>query len=189
MPRSERESSGGRGKGRTNRGRRERDRSRTRKHYKGGSDSSRRPTKFKGKCEALKGHVFDMGGFRTIESYNETVRELSEYVSSTFSHGAGGDVKRCIEKMTEVTPGKMPIKPKPAKADSLTDEEESLLDLYKTRMKDYAARDRDMQTACRMTYSLAYGQCSPTVRSKLEALPEYAAVAARDESCIPRKVR
>ena len=98
-----------------------------------------------------------MGGFRTIESFNETVRELSEYVSSTFSHGAGGDVKRCIEKGAEITPGKMPTKPKPVKVDALTDVEESLLDLYKYRIKDFAMREREMKTACRTTYSLAYG--------------------------------
>ena len=73
----------------------------------------------------------------------------------------------------------MPTKPKPVDPDDLTDVEESLLDLYKIKMKDYAARDRDMQTACRMTYAIAYGQCSPTVRAKLKALPEFHMLASR----------
>eukprot|EP00588_Corethron_pennatum_P021726 CAMPEP_0194330290 /NCGR_PEP_ID=MMETSP0171-20130528/51403_1 /TAXON_ID=218684 /ORGANISM="Corethron pennatum, Strain L29A3" /LENGTH=612 /DNA_ID=CAMNT_0039091343 /DNA_START=237 /DNA_END=2075 /DNA_ORIENTATION=+ len=121
-----------------------------------------------------------MGGFKTIDSYNETVKELSEYISSTLPHGAGGDVKKCIEAGAKVS-FTMPTKPTPVDPSSVTAVEESLLDLYKYRMKDFVQRTREMDTACRTTYSLAYGQCSPTVRAKLEALSEYKDVAAEDD--------
>ena len=88
--------------------------------------------KFKGKCEALTGHVFEIGGFKTIESFNKKAKEIGEYISITllYLYGAGGDVKKCIEASEMVT-FTMSVKPIPVNSAKVTGEEEAKLDLYK----------------------------------------------------------
>ena len=43
-----------------------------------------RQPKFEGRCEALKGHVFDCSDARQSDMYTKTVKEIAEYVGRTY---------------------------------------------------------------------------------------------------------
>ncbi len=45
-------------------------------------------TKFDGKCEELKGHIFDCTDVRQSDQYSRTVKEIAEYVGRTYKYGA-----------------------------------------------------------------------------------------------------
>lgn len=47
-----------------------------------------RDPKFEGRCEGLKGHIFDYGDGRQAGIYMKTKRELGEYVGTAYADGA-----------------------------------------------------------------------------------------------------
>jgi hypothetical protein len=57
--------------------------------------------KFKGKCEDLKGHIFDCSDSRQADIYSKTVKEIAEYVGREYKFG--NDVQLAIENLTVPT--------------------------------------------------------------------------------------
>jgi hypothetical protein len=65
-----------------------------------------RQPKFEGKCDALKGHIYDCSDARQADLFTKTTNEIAEYVGRTFT-SYGGDMRLAIEDM------KLPTYPKP----------------------------------------------------------------------------
>ena len=71
-----------------------------RTNTKGKSQQGPRLPKFEGKCEALKGHIYDCDP-RQADMYTKTTKEIAEYVGREYKYGS--DVRLSIETMAEVT--------------------------------------------------------------------------------------
>jgi hypothetical protein len=54
-----------------------------------------RETNFTGRCEDIKGYVFDCADGKQADRYNVTIREISAYVGRTYDYG--GDVRWSIK--------------------------------------------------------------------------------------------
>jgi len=58
-----------------------------------------RTSKFEGRCEDLKGHVYDYANPRqAADQYTKTTHEICEYVGRTYKYGA--DTKTALENLT-----------------------------------------------------------------------------------------
>jgi len=70
-----------------------------------------RQPKFEGKCDGLKGHIYDCSDARQSDLYTKTTKEIAEYVGRTFTH-YGGDVRLAVENLevpTFVEPTDPPV--------------------------------------------------------------------------------
>jgi hypothetical protein len=55
----------------------------------------------KGKCDALKGHIYDSSDARQSDQYMKTTKEIAEYVGRTFKYG--GDARSAVETLETPT--------------------------------------------------------------------------------------
>jgi hypothetical protein len=56
-----------------------------------------RQPKFEGKCDDLKGHIYDCSNPRQVDIFAKTTKELVEHVGRTFRYGT--DIQRVIQQM------------------------------------------------------------------------------------------
>ena len=57
---------------------------------------SRQP-KFEGKCDELKGHVYDCSDARQADLFIKTTKEVAEFVGRTYKYG--GDIRLAVENL------------------------------------------------------------------------------------------
>ena len=57
-----------------------------------------RQPKFEGKCEALKGHIYNCSDSRQADQYTKTTKELAEYVGRDFKDHPG-DIRLVVEHL------------------------------------------------------------------------------------------
>jgi hypothetical protein len=121
-------------------------------------------TKFEGKCDKLKGHIFDCSDSRQADQFTKTTKEIAEYVGSTYRHG--GDARRMIETLEK------PILRLPP--DPPDDAPRSAVRLWEKRVDEVAKREAFLEENLKTIFSIVWGQCTDIMRQKLEALEEFA---------------
>ncbi len=57
-----------------------------------------RQPKFEGKCEDLKGHIYDYSDVRQSDIFIKTTKEIAEYMGQTFMKGS--DTRLAIENLS-----------------------------------------------------------------------------------------
>jgi hypothetical protein len=119
--------------------------------------------KFKGRCDGIKGFVFDCADGKQSDCYNVAMKELAEYVGREYTHG--GDIRWMIEntKLFTVLMSKDP--PNNVKATAMR--------IWERIIDECIKWDNKLTTNREAVYSLIMGQCTEYARSKLEGLPEY----------------
>jgi hypothetical protein len=55
-------------------------------------------TKFEGKCNDLKGHIYDCSDSRQANQFTKTTKEIQEYVGRTFK--GGGNTRLIFDSLT-----------------------------------------------------------------------------------------
>jgi hypothetical protein len=65
-----------------------------------------RQPRFQGKCDELKGHMYDCSDSRQADVYSKTTQEIGEYVGRTYRYGS--DARGVVQKLA------MPAMPVPA---------------------------------------------------------------------------
>ena len=125
-----------------------------------------RPERFEGKCEALKGHIYNVsrGTHKHHETFQKTTREIAEFIGREFDEG--GELRTGLVNL------KLPelIEPSPP-SDPNTDKvgfEKWKFEFARYR-KDSANRKKNEQKA----YALVLGQCSPAVCDMIESHPDW----------------
>ena len=121
------------------------------------------PTKFEGKCEGMKGSIYDCSDTKQADIYVKTTKDLSNYVGQTLKFG--GDISIAIQTLQ---------KPKfalPANlvADALDAEKE----LWKDAVKQVGKRLNYLDENIKTVYAIVWGQCTDIMQQKLEASDEY----------------
>jgi len=113
----------------------------------------RRSDTFEGKCEALKGHIYDVsrGVNRQSETFQKTTREIAEYIGREFDDGGEfrtGLVRLQLPDLLE------PVPPSDPNTDKIG------FEVWKFEFSRYkkasASRKRNEEKA----YALVIGQCN-----------------------------
>ena len=127
------------------------------------NSSNNTATKFKGKTEELKGHLYDCSNQKQSDQFVTTTCEIAEYVGRTYKYV--GDIKATLEKLDIF---QIDLPPQP------DDPDDALQKLIYTKEAEEHVKRRvflceNMKTA----YSLIWGQCSDLMRVKVQAHKEY----------------
>lgn len=132
------------------------------------SNNAPRQPKFEGKCDDLKGHIYDCSDSRQADQFAKTTKEVAEYVGRTYKYG--GDARLAVENL-ELPEMVMPQDP----PEGATKTENRI---WEKEVDEYVKRKTYLTENIKTIYSLAWGQCSDIMRQKLEALVEFEALSA-----------
>lgn len=114
--------------------------------------------KFEGRCDALKGHIYDYATPRVAaDLYTKTTKEVAEYVGWTYKYG--GDIHSAIEH------GRKPSITKPVDVGKNASETDSLI--WKKQVDEYVKRVILLGENIKSVYSLIFGQCTEALQAKL----------------------
>jgi hypothetical protein len=91
-----------------------------------------RQPKFEGRCDDLKGHIYDCRGGSQADQYAKTTKEIGNYVGWTYKHGA--DVKTAIEQIDS----RLPTIVQPA--DPLATATPSQIRIWEKQLDNYVKR-------------------------------------------------
>jgi hypothetical protein len=119
--------------------------------------------KFEGKCEELKGHIYDCSDARQSDIFVKTTKEIAEHVGRTFKKGS--DARLAIENLA------LPILTLPA--DPADDTSKTLTRIWEKEVDEYVKRKTYLSDNMQTVYSLVWGQCTDVMRQKIEALAVY----------------
>lgn len=122
-----------------------------------------RPAKFEGKCDDLKGYIYDCADAKQADAYTKTTKEIAEYVGRTYKYGS--DARRSIEKLTTVTIERPADPPDNA---GRTD-----IRIWEKEVDEFVRRKSNLFENLKTIYSLVWGQCTEYMRQKIEATDDY----------------
>jgi hypothetical protein len=129
-------------------------------------------TKFKGRCEELKGHIYDCSDAKQSDLFvKTTTKKIALYVGRTYT--SGGDIKIAVESLAIPTL-KVPTDPVPG----ATKTEELI---WKKRVEEYARRGTYLEIKVKSLFSLVWGQCMDIMRQKVEALDAFKKLSAKND--------
>jgi hypothetical protein len=123
-----------------------------------------RHSKFEGKCDKLKGHVYDCADIRQSDMFMRTTKEIAEYVGSTYKQG--GDICRAVEGLSMPTLHDPPDPPENATRTQLRK--------WEKKVDEFVKRELQLEENIQTLYSLVWGQCTDIMRQRIEALNTFA---------------
>jgi len=136
--------------------------------------------KFEGRCEELKGHIYDCPNGRqaAADVFTRTTKEIAEYTGPKF----GAEVMTTIETLQK------PVLPIPADPPANASATETRI--WERRVDAYVKADTELDANLKKVYAIVFGQCSDAMRTKLEAIPNHASIAAaRDVIGLLRNIK
>ena len=170
---------GGRGRGSPGRGGRNSNQARGRGSSRNGNGRpSVSPTKFKGNCSELGGHIFDCSDYKQADIYTTTVKRIADYVGSEYKHG--GDIRSTITTgiLAKI---KIPICPVIVDPNNETLEEQTLKMIFKGQIGNYIKQKSILDDNIQKAYALVLGQCTELLRSKLKQQPKWEEVESQQD--------
>ena len=123
-------------------------------------------TRFQGACEELKEHVFDPNDIRGgSELFTKTTKAIAEYVAREYS--SAGEFRNALPSLhlPSLNP---PTRPDP--------DDPFLMEEWKIEYREHKKRLEDRRQNMQKIYALVLGQCSPTIRDRIEASDEWDSV-------------
>ena len=106
--------------------------------------NAQRTPKFEGRCDDLKGHIYDFGGPKQSDMFTKTTREIGEYVGRTYKYG--NDVRLAITNMAVPT-----IQPP---ADPPQNATRTEIRLWEKRCDEVVKRETHLEENMKTLYSL-----------------------------------
>jgi hypothetical protein len=110
------------------------------------STTKAEPT-FQGRCDDLRGHVFDCAVRKEADRYTITMKEMAEYVGSNFTYGA--EIRWSLEHEEEF------VVPKPITLDTTADAIDKRI--WEKESDEYIKRKAKHGDNCRKLFSLILG--------------------------------
>lgn len=127
---------------------------------------TRKTTVFKGNTDAMNGHVFQCQKETQDKSaYLKTVEALGEYISKTLDYPR--DITGLCKNFT------VPVLTEPADLSEDERKSETKKLIWKTQVINFVKRQETQEKNVQVIFSVIWGQCSPTMQSKLQSLDEY----------------
>ena len=120
-------------------------------------------TRFQGACDELKDHVFDPNDIRGgAELFTKTTKAIAEYVAREYT--SAGEFRTALPSLH--LPGlNPPSRPDPG--------DPFLMEEWKIEYREYKKKIEDRRQNMQKIYALILGQCSPTIRDRIEASDEW----------------
>jgi hypothetical protein len=118
--------------------------------------------KFEGKCEALKGAIYDCSDMKQADIFIKTTKDLSNYVGQTMKFG--GDMRIAVIKL------KKPEFPLPKLA---VGADEGDRELWKDEIKSVGKRRTFLEENIKTLYTIIWGQCTDIMQQKIEAAENF----------------
>ena len=117
-------------------------------------------TRFTGVCEDLKDYVYDTGvGRNNAEIFSKTTKAIAEYVAREYT--AAGEFCNGLPDLTLPT---LTAPTPPAATATMVE-----LKIWEMDFKEYRIRMEEREKNMEKTYALILGQCSKTIRDRIEA--------------------
>jgi hypothetical protein len=130
-----------------------------------------RGAKFEGRCEDLKGHVYDYGDSRNADQFVLTTKEIKNYVGRTYKNG--GDITSAITLLA------LPTKVEPADPDDPDDR--VALKKWEREYDAFCKWKKVLDDNVKTLYNLVWGQCSESMQQKIESLPTFETMEANND--------
>jgi Reverse transcriptase (RNA-dependent DNA polymerase)/Zinc knuckle len=122
-----------------------------------------KPAKFEGRCEVLKGYIFDCTDSRDADTFSNTTKEIAIHVGSKYDYGA--DISIAVENL------ELPTLVEPA--DLPQGANETKKRMWEKRVDGFIKRETMLEENVKTLYSLVWGQCTENLRAKIESVKEY----------------
>ena len=122
-------------------------------------------TKWKGVTAAIESHVFDCSSAYSIDTYNKTMSALADHVGSTYK--ISGLIRTLIEAL---------IKPAVAVADYPENGTTTEKKLWEKRVDIALKKEQQLEDNIENLFSVVLGQCTPTMKAKLEGRADFDAM-------------
>ena len=138
-------------------------------------NARRRPTApaFKGSVKEMNGHVFQCYGETSNKNqFNRTVEELDGYIGINLKHSE--DIKKMVKKMKD-TVITVPTDPKSTATKTELKIWDKTVESYVKRIDMYAENKSTL-------YSVLWGQCSDTMKTKIKALANFETMSEHSDS-------
>ena len=129
-----------------------------------------RQPKFEGRCDDLKGFVYDCSDTRQTDMFVKTTKELAEYVGRKFKTYPS-DAKKSIDDLKKITIA-VPVAPVPT-GDATTVTDAFILKRYKKQIDAYFDKVAALSENVKRIYSVVWGQCTDALRARLEGTKGY----------------
>ena len=127
--------------------------------------------RFEGKCEKIKSHVYDVSHVPdSYELFNSTTEAIGEYVATEYEYA--GDYRRGLPDLAMPTIV-APHNPDPADVVAV--------ELWKMDLKEHREQTRRRQALDQRVFGVILGQCSRTVRDRIEAATSWNTVNASSD--------
>jgi hypothetical protein len=141
-----------------------RERRRNNNRTPGSTEPATPPTeaKFTGRCDELKGEVYDCSEYSQVDGYTKTTREIAEYVGRTYSANARTSVETLVLPTFDYPND-------PPEGATETDKVR-----WKKKIDTMVTKEERFEEDLKKVYSLIWGQCTEFLRAKLEAKDGYA---------------
>ena len=121
----------------------------------------------------MNGHVFQCYGETPNKNqFNRTVEELDGYIGNNLKHSE--DVKKMVKKMKDTVIA-MPVDPK-------DDASKTELKIWDKRIESYVKRIDTYAENKSTIYSVLWGQCSDTMKTKIKALDIFELISENSDS-------
>jgi hypothetical protein len=125
------------------------------------SETTLSETKFTGRCNELKGEIYNCSEFSQVDGYTKTTKEISEYVGRTYS----ADARTAVETLVLPT-FEYPADPETGASATETHK-------WQKRVDSMVTREDRFEEDLKKVYSLIWGQCTEFLCAKLEAKARY----------------
>jgi hypothetical protein len=122
-----------------------------------------RQPKFEGKCNDLKGHIYDCSDVRQSDIFVKTTKEIAEYAGHTFKKGS--DARLAVENLS------IPTLVPPTAPAGATDR--SLNRVWEREIEEFVKRKTTLADNIQTVYSIVWGQCTDVMQQKVKALTNY----------------
>jgi len=114
----------------------------------------------------MNGHVFQCKKeSQDKQEYLKTVEALGEYISKTL------DYPRDMAGLCKSYTIPVLIEPQDLTEEEMKSETKKLI--WKTKVTNFVKREEIQEKNKQIVFSVIWGQCSPTMQSKLQSLDEY----------------
>ena len=124
-------------------------------------------TKFDGKCDDLKGHIYDCSDTKQSDIFATTTKEIAGYVGRTYKYG--GDICIAVETLA-ITTFEVPTDP-PANCTKTENR------IWEKSVDEHVRRIGYLTENIKTLYSLVWGQCSDIMQQKIEASADFATMS------------
>lgn len=128
--------------------------------------NNKRFNQIRGACEELRNNVFTVGDLKSGDKFTRTKEEIQMYIQRTFENGH--DISTSLENLKlEDMEQHMPSDPVPLATGGTVTETQKII--HSKKCDAYCKREAKFKDNCYKAYSLILGQCTPTVKNKLES--------------------